>query len=167
VTLRRVAEQAKVNYGLLHRHFGTKAEVIKAAMRRAHARSFRLLVEPAQDLDAAVSRILLESSNTLARVMAWGILQGEIDNMLPAAESSLMLTGLHELALKGSPAKSAEDAFAIRVTVATVVASLLGWRLFEPYISRGLKLEGAGHPAIYDAMLSALQRLIERPGPAQ
>lgn len=167
MTLRRVAEQAKVNYGLLHRHFGTKAEVIKAAMRRAHARSFRLLVEPAQDLDAAVSRILLESSNTLARVMAWGILQGEIDNMLPAAESSLMLTGLHELALKGSPAKSAEDAFAIRVTVATVVASLLGWRLFEPYISRGLKLEGAGHPAIYDAMLSALQRLIERPGPAQ
>ena len=36
VTLRRVAEQANVNYGLVHRHFGTKAAVITAAMQRAH-----------------------------------------------------------------------------------------------------------------------------------
>src|SRR3954447_25722397 len=31
VTLRRVAEQANVNYGLVHRHFGTKTAVVTAA----------------------------------------------------------------------------------------------------------------------------------------
>jgi AcrR family transcriptional regulator len=162
VTLRRVADHANVNYGLVHRHFGTKAEVIKAAMRRAHERSFHVLVEPSQDLETAVGRILVEGSNTLARVMAWGILQGEIDNILPAAESSLLLTGLYELAVKGSDAKSAADSLATRVTVGTLVASLLGWRLFEPYITRGLKLAEIGQPAIYRSILSALQRLINQ-----
>ena len=162
VTLRRVAEHARVNYGLLHRHFGTKAEVIKAAMRRAHARSFHLLVEPAKDLETAVNRILVEGSNTLARVMAWGILQGEIENILPAAESKLMLTGLYALAVQGSDGESATDSLATRITVGTLVASLLGWRLFQPYIIRGLKLEEIGQPAIHQSILSVLQRLIDQ-----
>lgn len=162
VTLRRVADQANVNYGLLHRHFGTKTEVIKAAMRRAHERSFRVLVQPSEDLETAVSHILVEGSNTLARVMAWGILQGEIDTILPPAESSLMLTGLYQLAVKGSDAKSAADSLATKVTVGTLVAALLGWRLFEPYIIRGLKLGETGRPAIYRSILSALHQLIEQ-----
>ncbi|CAN0485434.1 unnamed protein product, partial [Phaeothamnion confervicola] len=32
VSLRKVAERAHVNYGLVYRHFGTKSEVVKAAM---------------------------------------------------------------------------------------------------------------------------------------
>lgn len=160
VTLRRVADQANVNYGLVHRHFGTKAEVIKAAMRRAHERSFRVLVEPYENLETAVSHILVEGSNTLARVMAWGILQGEIDSILPPAESSLMLMALYQLAAKDSEAKSAADSLATRVTVGTLVASLLGWRLFEPYIVRGLKLGDVSRPALYRSILSALHQLI-------
>jgi AcrR family transcriptional regulator len=162
VTLRRVADQANVNYGLVHRHFGTKAEVIKAAMRRAHERSFRVLVEPYEDLETAVDHILVEGSNTLARVMAWGILQGEIDSILPPAETSLMLTGLYQLAAKGSDARSAADPLATKITVGTLVASLLGWRLFEPYIVRGLKLGDVGRPALYRSILSALHQLIDQ-----
>ena len=167
VTLRRVAEHASVNYGLVYRHFGTKAEVVKAAMQRAHMRSSRLLVEPAEDLEGAVSRILVEGTNTLARVMAWGILQGEIDNILPATESSLVLKGLYELAAKGSDIKSAADSFATKITVGTLVAALLGWRLYEPYIIRGLKLEGTSQPALYRSILSVLRRVIDQKPAAQ
>lgn len=164
VTLRRVADHANVNYGLVHRHFGTKAEVIKAAMRRAHERSYRVLVEPFPDLETAIGHILVEGSNTLARVMAWGILQGEIDTILPPTESSLMLTGLYQLAVKGSDPKSAADALATRITVGTIIAALLGWRLFEPYIIRGLELGEVGRPAIYRSILSAIHHLIEQRG---
>ena len=109
VTLRRVAEQANVNYGLVHRHFGTKAAVITAAMQRAHERSFHDLVEASEDLATALRRILLEGSNTLSRVMAWGILQDELDNVLPADESALVLTGLSDLAAKDLTEESAAD----------------------------------------------------------
>lgn len=167
VTLRRVADHAGVNYGLVHRHFGTRAAVIQAAMRRSHERSFHVLVEPFENLETAVSHILVEGSNTLARVMAWGILQGEIDSILPPTESSLMLTGLYQLAVRDSDAKSAADALALRTMVGTLIAALLGWRLFEPYIIRGLKLEGTAQPAIYRSILSVLQRIIDQKGTAQ
>jgi AcrR family transcriptional regulator len=162
VTLRRVAEQANVNYGLVHRHFGTKAAVITAAMQRAHERSFHDLVESSDDLATALSRILLEGSNTLSRVMAWGILQDELDNVLPAEESSLVLSGLSDLAGAGQKAGSDAEFLSQRAFVGTLVAALLGWRLFEPYLIRGLNLEEYDRADIYKAILPVLQRLADQ-----
>jgi AcrR family transcriptional regulator len=162
VTLRRVAEQANVNYGLVHRHFGTKAAVITAAMQRAHERSFHDLVEESEDLATALSRILLEGSNTLSRVMAWGILQDELDNVLPAEESALVLTGLSDLAAKDLTEESAADSLSQRAFVGTLVAALLGWRLFEPYLVRGLHLEEYDRSEIYKAILPILQGLVDQ-----
>lgn len=162
VTLRRVAEQANVNYGLVHRHFGTKAAVITAAMQRAHERSFHDLVESSEDLATALSRILLEGSNTLSRVMAWGILQDELDNVLPAEESSLVLTGLSDLAGTNHMAASDAESLSQRAFVGTLVAALLGWRLFEPYLIHGLNLEEYDRTEIYKAILPVLQRLVDQ-----
>jgi TetR/AcrR family transcriptional regulator, repressor for neighboring sulfatase len=162
VTLRRVAEQANVNYGLVHRHFGTKAAVITAAMRRAHERSFHDLVEASEDLATALRRILLEGSNTLSRVMAWGTLQDELENVLPAEESALVLTGLSDLAAKDLTEESAADSLSQRAFVGTLVAALLGWRLFEPYLVRGLHLEEYDRSEIYKAILPILQGLVDQ-----
>jgi TetR/AcrR family transcriptional regulator, repressor for neighboring sulfatase len=162
VTLRRVAEQANVNYGLVHRHFGTKTAVITAAMQRAHERSFHDLVEASDDLGTAVSRILLEGSNTLSRVMAWGILQDDLDEVLPAEESSLILTSLSDLAAKDANVPTASDSLSQRALVGTLVAALLGWRLFEPYLVRGLKLEEFDRAEIYEAIVPILQRLTDQ-----
>jgi AcrR family transcriptional regulator len=161
-TLRRVAEQANVNYGLVHRHFGTKAAVITAAMQRAHERSFHDLVEASEDLATALRRILLEGSNTLSRVMAWGILQDELENVLPAEESALVLTGLSDLAAKDLTEESAADSLSQRAFVGTLVAALLGWRLFEPYLVRGLQLEEYDRSEIYKAILPILQGLVDQ-----
>jgi TetR/AcrR family transcriptional regulator, repressor for neighboring sulfatase len=162
VTLRRVAEQANVNYGLVHRHFGTKTAVITAAMRRAHERSFHELVEASEDLGTAVRRILLEGSNTLSRVMAWGILQDDLDDVLPAQESTLVLSRLSDLAAKDLTVETAEDSLSQRALVGTIVAALLGWRLFEPYLVKGLELEEFKRAEIYDAILPVLQRLTDQ-----
>jgi TetR/AcrR family transcriptional regulator, repressor for neighboring sulfatase len=162
VTLRRVAEQANVNYGLVHRHFGTKAAVITAAMQRAHERSFHELVEASGDLGTAVSRILLEGSNTLARVMAWGILQDDLDDVLPTEESTLLLTALNEVAAKDLTTASTPDSLSQRAFVGTLVAALLGWRLFEPYLVRGLHLQQYDRTEIYEAIVPILRRLADQ-----
>jgi len=160
VRLRRVAENANVNYGLVHRHFGTKAALVRAAMQRAHERSYRELVEPSDDLDTALARILHESTNTLARVMAWGILQGDISNVLPAEEASMIPSGLCELATDSSAASGDVDPLTTKTRVGTLLASLLGWRLFEPYLIRGLELENVDMSTIYESILGELQRFI-------
>jgi AcrR family transcriptional regulator len=159
VTLRRVAEQANVNYGLVHRHFGTKTAVITAAMQRAHERSFHNLVEASSDLPTAIRRILLEGSDTLSRVMAWGILQDELDNVLPLQESSLILTGLSDLA---ATEQHDSESLSQRALIGTLVAALLGWRLFEPYLVRGLSLEAYDRSEVHKAILPILQRLVDQ-----
>jgi AcrR family transcriptional regulator len=163
VSLRRIAEQAQVNYGLVHRHFGTKSEVVKAAIAKAHERAFEQLVAPSDDLFNAIQRILLGGTHTLANVLAWGILQGETDEVLP--EESLVLVGLCKLAAERSAGDHLEDSLETRALVGTLIAALLGWRLYEPYIARGLKLDELGQSGIYKLVLPLLKRLIEDANP--
>ena len=94
--------------------------------------------------------------------MAWGILQDELDNVLPAEESSLVLTGLSDLAGTNHMAASDAESLSQRAFVGTLVAALLGWRLFEPYLIRGLKLEEHDRADIYKAILPVLQRLADQ-----
>lgn len=157
VSLRRVAERANVNYGLVHRHFGTRTAVLRAAMTKAHESSYER-VAPTTDIGSAIDRILLEGSGTLSKMLAWGILQGEAETVLPT--ESLTLRRLSELAIRELDATSAEESLEARVRVGVVVAALLGFRLYEPYLTRGLGLDHLSRDELYEIIGPVLHEFI-------
>jgi AcrR family transcriptional regulator len=139
LSLRSIAAEAGVNYGLVYRHFRTKDAVIRAAMERVVARSTEIISE-SEDVEAAVREILPRSTGAHARLLAWATLQSILDEVLPEKDS--FLERMVELARDAErDAKSPEPA----IKVGSVIAMLYGWRLFEPYLVRGLGLGRISH----------------------
>jgi AcrR family transcriptional regulator len=140
LAMRTIAERAGVNYGLVHRHFGTKDAVIRAAMARVVARSLGF-IGSSDDLAAALDAVLPRSTGAHSRLIAWSILQYTIDDVMP--EEDAFLKRMRELAAAGSEGAPTEVEAGIRA--GSLLALLYGWRLFEPYLVHGLGLEGLTH----------------------
>lgn len=139
LSMRSIAAEAGVNYGLVHRHFGTKDAVIRAAMERVIARSTEI-IGGSEDVETALQEILPRSTGAHARLLAWATLQSILDEVLP--ENDTFLEHMVELARDAEQdAKSPEPA----INVGSVIAMLYGWRLFEPYLVRGLGLGRLSH----------------------
>jgi AcrR family transcriptional regulator len=185
VSLRAIAARAGVNYGLVYRHFRTKEAVIRAAMDRVVARSLHF-TEDCDDLVEAMDSVLPRSTGAHARLLAWAILQYLVDDILPAEDP--FLRRLRDLAkvglgsdtagarpaakavadngpkaVAGAAAKTAAQVdadTAAKVKAGSLLAMLYGWRLFEPYLVRGLQLEKMSHEEldglIRERMLKAL-----------
>jgi TetR/AcrR family transcriptional regulator, repressor for neighboring sulfatase len=149
VSLRSIAARAGVNYGLVYRHFRTKEAVIRAAMDRVVARSMHF-TEDCTDLVDAMDSVLPRSTGAHARLLAWAILQYLVDDILPAEDP--FLQRLRDLA-KADHADDLPDAdTAAKVKAGSLLAMLYGWRLFEPYLVRGLQLEQLSHEEL-DALI--------------
>jgi TetR/AcrR family transcriptional regulator, repressor for neighboring sulfatase len=157
VSLRRVADRAGVNYGLVHRHFGSKGAVIQAAMERANRNTLRL-VEKETDFMSAVERILFDGSSSVARVLAWAILQGQTEDVVPS--SSAVFAHLCELAALETDHLD-RDAPEVRATVGSVLATVLGWRLYQPYLAPGLGMEDVERTQLYQSIRPVLAQMIE------
>jgi AcrR family transcriptional regulator len=157
VSLRAIAARAGVNYGLVYRHFRTKEAVIRAAMDRVVARSL-MYTDDCTDLTDAVDSVLPRSTGAHARLLAWAILQYFVDDIMPAEDP--FLQRLRDLAKVDVPAGTPDADTAAKVKAGSMLAMLYGWRLFEPYLVRGLQLDKVGHDEldaqIKERMLKAL-----------
>jgi TetR/AcrR family transcriptional regulator, repressor for neighboring sulfatase len=157
VSLRAIAARAGVNYGLVYRHFRTKEAVIRAAMDRVVARSL-MYIQDCTDLVDAMDSVLPRSTGAHARLLAWAILQYLVDDILPAEDP--FLQRLRELAKADLGGDVADADTAAKVRAGSLLAMLYGWRLFEPYLVRGLQLETVSHDEldalIRERMLKAL-----------
>jgi AcrR family transcriptional regulator len=157
VSLRSIAARAGVNYGLVYRHFRTKEAVIRAAMDRVVARSMHF-TEDCTDLVDAMDSVLPRSTGAHARLLAWAILQYLVDDILPAEDP--FLHRLRDLAKAGLADDLPDADTAAKVKAGSLLATLYGWRLFEPYLVRGLQLEHLTHEEldahIREQMLKAL-----------
>lgn len=72
VSLRQIAARAGVNYGLLHRHFGTKADLVAAVLRR-HSDRFRPSAAAEVDLQVRIAEMVSHylGEPAVARTMSW------------------------------------------------------------------------------------------------
>jgi AcrR family transcriptional regulator len=155
VSLRSIAARAGVNYGLVYRHFRTKEAVIRAAMDRVVARSMHF-TDDCTDLVDAMDSVLPRSTGAHARLLAWAILQYFVDDILPAEDP--FLQRLRDLAKSGLADDAPDADTAAKVKAGSLLAMLYGWRLFEPYLVRGLQLEQLSHEEL-DAHIR--QRIIK------
>lgn len=133
VSLRAIAAEAGVSYGLVHRHFGTREVLIDRLLER-YAERWTDTVE-GHDYETALARLLGRSPEAGAylRLLAWSLLS---DRRETSVASHLVHTRLDELAaLRGD---HVDDQ---RVTAAAL-SLIFGWRLFSPFIREALRLEG-------------------------
>jgi AcrR family transcriptional regulator len=159
LSMRGIAARADVNYGLVHRHFGTKDAVIRAAMHRVVARGLGF-VEDCHDLVEAVDGVLPPSTGAHARLIAWSILQYVVDDVMP--EEDAFLKRMRELG-SANVDQSAPDAdLQAGIKAGSLLAMLYGWRLFEPYLVRGLGLAGLTRGELNAYIREDLMRVLER-----
>lgn len=152
-SLREIAGVAAVNHGLIHRHFGTKRQLVRAvhdhlAERLAAAGPFGEAT-----LDSALGAFhTLEQNRTYWTVLTRAMLDGELDEVLasdlPGARR--MVETLEEALPDRSPLVAAD-------LVAMGFAFSLGWLLLREFIQVAT---GAGDD-VPEQWFSAMAALVE------
>jgi TetR/AcrR family transcriptional regulator, repressor for neighboring sulfatase len=139
VSLREIAAEADVNFGLLYQYIGTRENLLRAVFDRVSEKGFPAFAE-APDF-ASAARLLRGSQNNdpYARMLAWSILEGHDlharEAHLPPATGALLDHVRAALAERGLP-----DEREARATLALVYAFNLGWRLFAEHLLPAFEL---------------------------
>lgn len=134
VTVREIAERAGVNHALIHRHFGTKDELLRLVLAQTAEKlaSISAGVSSTQDLTPVISTLLSERATV--RLLTWAILSGyPVDQIWPEHAVTRHIRDVladEQEAHPGPPGETAE------VTVAAAAALMLGWIIFAPFVER-------------------------------
>lgn len=146
VTVRQVAERARVNHALIHRHFGTKDGLIRAVVTE-ESRRIGAAAAALERADASAMLALLRDHGAYWRLLARIVLDDPellAGEQLPAAAAALaVITGGDE----------ADDS--MRAGAAAAAATALGWLVFGPHLATVLKVND--HDA-FDARVGAAVR---------
>jgi AcrR family transcriptional regulator len=157
VSLRDIAGEANVNLGLLHRHFGSKSELIAAVVHTLVDSLGPRLGEvfAASEMPEALALLVTEPSveQAWARMLAWLLLDGADGTTLQ--ESYPALSRLVERL--GSDGLDDADA---RCVGAVVAALALGWSLFAPYLRAATELDDVPPEHFRGVLSAAIERVI-------
>ncbi len=147
-SIRDIAALAKVNHGLVYRHFGSKEHLVGAVLDDQVAQLTELLRggAAAGEIEQALDRHM--------RVMARALLDGYPVGRLQSSFPNVALL-LDEVL----PRYADEDSG--RLAVANAVALQLGWRLFEPFLRSATGLEDLAEGRVRETVGSAVGRLLE------
>jgi len=127
VSLRAVASEAGVNYGLIHQYVGSKDDLIRLVCRSVSERT-AAQVSAEVDLDATVDRMFGTGRTDYVTMLTWTLLQGRDPVELLGRSPALT-------AVTDRLDPSLDDA-ATRVAAMTAMA--LGWQVFGPFIAAGV-----------------------------
>lgn len=131
-SIREIAARAKVNHGLVFRHFGAKQELVGAVLNYLAAGSTELVQASAtaEQLQPVMDR----HARVLARTLLDGYPAGQLQTSFPGVDRMIELAQSHH-----------DSDVSARLAVAHVLALQFGWRLFEPLIrvATGVELTAA------------------------
>ena len=156
VSLRAIAQDAGVNYGLVHRHFGTKDDLLDRLLERYAERWNARVEERSLDYLGALEELLgprTESPETGAymRLLAWTLLSSG-----SPAETHRRHITLDRLPTLGGVQDSGDSVNA----TAAALAFVFGWRFFRPFIEDALHLEH-GDTEVHESIRARLRQLVE------
>jgi AcrR family transcriptional regulator len=156
VSLRAIAQEAGVNYGLVHRHFGTKDELFERLMQRYAERWTVRLDNGDMDYDGALEQMLGTSRDAGAylRLLAWTMLSERPASWDPHRRHA----ELDRLpALRGDGGDDDEDAV---LATAAGLAFAYGWRFFGPFLRAALHLDDASDDELTARMRGVLHGIV-------
>jgi len=147
VTVRDIADRARVNHALVHRHFGTKDELVRSVLRSESASIAELAVD--RPPDAAHLMAMIEAHPAYFRALARAVLDS------PAALSGLELpAGAAFLQLVGAPNERTRGAAAAAGSMA------LGWIVFGQHLARVLGSED--EELLHAAVIESVEAIVRR-----
>ncbi len=136
VTLREIAAHAGVNYGLIHRHFGTK-EALILRLFDAFAKYGASLMQDAESIYEAIAKAFEAESGAFAEILAWMILDrvepdrlwGDLTVMHDAADRTASAWDEH------TPLPPTRPVFDPRVVSTLAVLVISVWEFYAPYVA--------------------------------
>lgn len=158
VSLRDIAGAANVNLGLLHRHFGSKAELVTAAIDhfRAEMRARVDAVLRAPDFSSEFIRLMREDAVVYPRLMAWSLLDGVDPNSLQEAYPSV-------LAIIARLEAAGFDPELARARAAVIFGTAIGFIFFEPALEVAAQLDTVREDLVVDTLANSMRALFELP----
>ncbi|UZG60360.1 TetR/AcrR family transcriptional regulator [Rhodococcus opacus] len=130
---REIAKQAGVNYGLIHRHFGSKNNACKEAFQRL-AGDYVRQVRGGHEGDWILSMRSEPEHQDLWRILAHSAMDGD----------SLAILGwdypLLRDRLAARVSTSDQDADSAQTKIATAFSLAFGWTVFQPFLVEALAL---------------------------
>jgi AcrR family transcriptional regulator len=153
VSLRAIAQEAGINYGLVHRHFGTKDELFERLMQRYAERWTVRLDAGDIDYDAALEQMLGTGRDAGAylRLLAWTMLADRPESWDPHRRHA---------ELDRLPSLRGGDEDAAALTTAAGLAFAFGWRFFGPFLRAALHIDDVSDEELTAEMRRALQRVV-------
>jgi TetR/AcrR family transcriptional regulator, repressor for neighboring sulfatase len=147
-SIRDIAAGARVNHGLVFRHFGTKEQLVAAVLDHLATHLTRLIDDgaPADEIEAAGARQL----RVIARALLDGFPVGQLQTSFPAAARLL-----DEIRPRY---RSDDDA---RLAAANAIALLLGWQLFGPFLRSAIGLQDLPQDKLRASIGTEMSRLAE------
>jgi AcrR family transcriptional regulator len=136
VSLREIALHAGVNYGLIHRHFGTKDELV-LRLFQAFSDYGGSLMRDTDSIYTSLRQAFTAESGAFAEIFAWVILD-RVDPERVWGDRSAM----HEVAgqirdawEKGTPPPPTDRAFDPRVVASLSALVIAVWEFYAPYVA--------------------------------
>jgi AcrR family transcriptional regulator len=150
VSIRAIAEQARVNHGLVHHYFGSKDALLAAVLDQLAEQA---AAEIADGADAAGIYRVGGATEQHGRILAHLLLEArdpsEVQHEFPALDA---LVG-H---LRGAGLGNRQA----RERAASAAALVLGWQLFEPFLVSAARIDRS--PRTRQRMLDAgIRKLLE------
>ncbi len=164
VSLRDIAAEANVNLGLLYRHFGTKAELLSAAVDDLVERFGAVIADSVEAPDMALQLATIVTGSRdpnvtpmqpYARMLAWLLLDGA-DPLSIQSSYPVYPRLVERLMAEG------RDPADARLTTVVIFSIALGWLLFEPYLNAAASLDDVPLDDLRHGLADAFGRLVER-----
>lgn len=150
VSMRQVAAQADVNYGLIHRHFGSKEALLDETVDHGAAALSNDLAEVTR-ADEALE--VLQAHADYWRLLAFACL--ESDDGAELHREFPTVAGLIERLRAVDPDS---DDIGLRAAAGTALA--LGWVVFEPFLRVAADLGDTDGSVLIDGLSAALERAV-------
>jgi AcrR family transcriptional regulator len=158
VSLRTIAQEAGVTYGLVYRHFGTKDVLLERLLAR-YADRWREHLGDDPNYLRALEDLMGATFETgpYLRLLGWTLLTGEPGRFPDSFRQQVTLDELPPLAPGADPA----DERAARISTAAALALAFGWKFFNPFIRAALHLDDEDPTALQAAIRSYLYQVVE------
>jgi AcrR family transcriptional regulator len=156
VTVREVADRAGVNHALIHRHFGTKEELLQAVLGQAVERMAEVgqQVSDSKDLAMLVGAMLRE--RVAIRLLGWALLSGyPVEKIWPDTPAIRRVQAVLE---NERPEGATGDP---QMAVSMATALIAGFIVFEPWFERAIGLERQSDGELERCLHEAAQRLLD------
>jgi AcrR family transcriptional regulator len=153
VSVKEIAAEARVNHGLVHRHFGSKEALLREAVARTNA---EIRKHHPDTGTTSWSLGLHRERPHLSRILARCCLDGPLDLLALAAPPPEKIE-THARQARALLARFGLEGLADPYLVnALGVAAMLGWAVFRPYLEAGYKI-----PPDADEKMTAYAALVD------